>query len=251
MASKATVRCPHDHESGASDAAVLAHFDEAERFALVAELFRQLGDTTRIRIFWLLSHGEACVVNLSALLDMSSPAVCHHLRPLRSSGLITSRREGKEVYYSAADTEKSRCLHRMIEDVMAITCPEDAPSAKVDRHVHPPRGERESTIRQVHDYLVAHLGERLTIEELSAHFYMNPTTLKDDFKKIYGTSLAAHMREHRMEEAARLLRETDMCISAVATAVGYTSQSRFSAAFKAMFSVLPTDYRRELPCDRT
>ena len=55
---------------------------------------------------------------------MSSPAVSHHLRPLKNSGLIVSRREGKEVYYRAADTAQSRLLHQMIEQVMAIACPE-------------------------------------------------------------------------------------------------------------------------------
>ena len=92
-------------------------------FQMIAEVFKQLGDTTRIRIFWMLCHCEECVINIAAMLDMSSPAVSHHLRPLRNSGLITSRREGKEVYYQAADTPQSRLLHQMIEQVMEITCP--------------------------------------------------------------------------------------------------------------------------------
>ena len=61
---------------------------------------------------------------ISAVMDLSSPAVSHHLRPLKNSGLIVSRREGKEVYYRAADTAQSRLLHQMIEQVMAIACPE-------------------------------------------------------------------------------------------------------------------------------
>ena len=62
------------------------------------------------------------MLNIAALLNMSSPAVCHHLRPLKNSGLITSRREGKEVYYKAADTEQTRLLHDKKEKVMQITC---------------------------------------------------------------------------------------------------------------------------------
>ena len=45
-----------------------------------------------------ISGCEECVLNISAMLEMSSPAVSHHLRPLKNSGLIVSRREGKEVY---------------------------------------------------------------------------------------------------------------------------------------------------------
>lgn len=93
-------------------------------FQKVAEVFRQLGDSSRVRIFWLLCHCEACVINISALMGMSSPAVSHHLRQLKASGLVVSRREGKEVYYEAADTEQSQLLHLTIEKIMEIACPD-------------------------------------------------------------------------------------------------------------------------------
>lgn len=113
---------PHHHGEGKDTAAVRELLSHVDDFQTVADVFKQLGDTTRIRIFWLLCHYEECVLNISALLEMSSPAISHHLRPLKNSGLIVSRREGKEVYYRAADTEQSRLLHQMIEQVMEITC---------------------------------------------------------------------------------------------------------------------------------
>ena len=70
---------------------------------------------------------KPCVGNISAMMDMSSPAISHHLRALKASGLIVSRREGKEVYYRAADTAQARLLHQMIERVMEIACPEEEP----------------------------------------------------------------------------------------------------------------------------
>ena len=54
---------------------------------------------------------------------MTSPAVSHHLRQLKSSGLIVSRRVGKEVYYKAADTEQAQLLHEIIEKLVEISCP--------------------------------------------------------------------------------------------------------------------------------
>ena len=83
-------------------------------------------------------------------------------------------------------------------------------------------------------------------EELSKQYLINPTTLKAVFKAAYGTSLAAHIKEHRMEQAAKMLRETNMSIAAIAQAVGYDSQSKFTAAFKGAFQVLPRDYRKRL-----
>lgn len=118
------MKLPHHHGEGPETALLQEQLDQIDYFQTVAEVFKQLGDTTRIRIFWLLCHCEECVLNISALMKMSSPAVSHHLRPLKNSGLIVSRREGKEVYYRAADTEESRLLHEMIEQVMEITCPQ-------------------------------------------------------------------------------------------------------------------------------
>lgn len=115
---------PHDHGEEQNHTAAMRELLRGEaHFQSVADIFRQLGDPSRIRIFWLLCHCEECVINLSSLMDMSSPAVSHHLNKLRTSGLIVSRREGKEVYYKAADTPESQTLHETIEHVMEIACP--------------------------------------------------------------------------------------------------------------------------------
>ncbi len=112
---------PHDHNHTSHH--ILEHMPSSADFAVMADLFKQLSDPTRVRIFWLLCHCEECVINLSAMMEMSSPAVSHHLKQLRSAGLIASRREGKEVYYKAADSDRARLLHEMIEDMVEITCP--------------------------------------------------------------------------------------------------------------------------------
>ena len=87
--------------------------------------FRQLGDPSRLRILWLLCHSEECVCNIAAAVGMSDPAVSHHLRILKKSGIIESRRDGKEVYYTLADTTQAKLLHRTIDALFEITCPTD------------------------------------------------------------------------------------------------------------------------------
>lgn len=106
--------------------------------------------------------------------------------------------------------------------------------------------EQLRIVREIHDQLLQHMERRITIEELSRQYLINPTTLKTAFKAVYGTSLAAHMKKHRMEQAEKLLRETDMSIAGIAQAVGYDSQSKFTAAFKESFQVLPREYRKRL-----
>ncbi len=113
------VRLPHDH----GHPAVLPHMPDTETLATVSAAMKQLGDATRLHIFWLLCHYEECVINIAAYMQMSSPAVSHHLRLLKASGLITSRREGKEMYYRAAATPLAEELHHTIEKVGRISCP--------------------------------------------------------------------------------------------------------------------------------
>ena len=217
-----------------------AELAKTAQFSATAEIFKQLSDPTRLQIFWLLCHQEECVNNIAAWIEMSSPAVSHHLRSLHESGLIMSRRDGKEVYYKAADTEPCGLLHEVVEQVMEIACPEKA----VDYN-----GSAEEIIHRVHEYLLEHLADRVTIEDVSKQFLMNPTTLKKTFKDVYGTSIAAHMKQHRMEHAAKLLLETKDGIAQIACAVGYESQSRFTNAFKETYGMLPSAYRKNLQKD--
>lgn len=115
------IHLPHEHD--ADSHTVMEHMPPSEDIQTVAALMKQLGDPSRLRIFWILCHVEECVTDVAAMAEMSSPAVSHHLRILKDSGLIVSRREGKEMYYRAADTTLARKLHRAVEEVMEISCP--------------------------------------------------------------------------------------------------------------------------------
>ena len=116
---------PHNH--GQNIEKVLNKMPSAEGFKDISFLFQQLGDPTRLRILWLLCHCEECVCNLAAAVDMSAPAVSHHLRILKKSGIISSRRDGKEVYYSLSDTPQAKLLHHASAALFEISCPTERP----------------------------------------------------------------------------------------------------------------------------
>jgi len=69
----------------------------------LAELFKIFGDSTRIRILFVLFEAEVCVCDLAAALNMTQSAVSHQLKILKQNKLVKSRREGKSVFYSLAD----------------------------------------------------------------------------------------------------------------------------------------------------
>lgn len=71
--------------------------------AEMAEIFKLLGDLTRVKILQALSTTELCVCDLAALLEMTSSAISHQLRLLRGRGIVRFRKEGKVVYYRLDD----------------------------------------------------------------------------------------------------------------------------------------------------
>ena len=228
-------KLPHDH--GCIPRGLQVGMPKGERFELAAEVFKMMSDGTRIQVFWLLCHCEECVVNISALLDMSSPAVFHHLKLLKTSGLVVSRREGKEVYYTAAKTPRAQALHEMIERIQELSCPgEEDVANPVDSNVR--------TVNRVHDFLIQNMQTRFSIEELALKFHINQTTLKTTFKTVFGKPIAAYMKEYRIKQAKELLIHSEDSIAQIAQAVGYENQSKFTRAFKEEAGVLPSVYRK-------
>ena len=82
---------PHQHGERTHTEDLHRELTNIEHFTAVSDVFKQLSDPTRVRIFWLLSHQEECVVNIAAMLDMSSPAISHHLRSLTEGGKMCIR----------------------------------------------------------------------------------------------------------------------------------------------------------------
>ena len=130
---------------------------------------------------------------------------------------------------------------KVLELLLYLTKMEFTPQNKLVEY----QFELTETVRKIHDQLLQHMEQRITIEELSRQYLINPTTLKNAFKSVYGTSLAAHIKEHRMEQAAKMLKETNKSIADIARTVGYDSQSKFTVAFKTYFKVLPKEYRKK------
>ena len=105
------------------------------------------------------------------------------------------------------------------------------------------QSEQVEIVRNIHKYLLNNISQRITIDEIARKYLINTTTLKSVFKAVYGTSIASHIKEHRMKIASGLLIETQKSIKEIAKEIGYESQSKFSKAFKEYYDILPTEYR--------
>ncbi len=90
---------------------------QEEQLFDLAELFKIFGDSTRIRILYLLFEAEMCVCDIAQLLGMTQSAISHQLQVLKKSKLVKYRREGKTVFYSLADSHVRAILDQGMEHV--------------------------------------------------------------------------------------------------------------------------------------
>lgn len=90
---------------------------EEEKLYDLAELFKIFGDTTRIRILYVLFEAEMCVCDIAEVLKMTQSAISHQLRLLKQAKLVKSRREGKTVYYALADDHVRTIIGQGMEHI--------------------------------------------------------------------------------------------------------------------------------------
>ena len=91
---------------------------EGEELQNLAEFFRIFGDSTRIRILYVLFEAEMCVCDIAALLGMTQSAISHQLKALKNARLVKSRREGKTVFYALADDHVKTIIDQGLEHIL-------------------------------------------------------------------------------------------------------------------------------------
>lgn len=90
---------------------------EEEKLYDLAELFKIFGDSTRIRILYVLFEAEMCVCDIAEVLNMTQSAISHQLRLLKQAKLVQNRREGKTVYYALADDHVRTIIGQGMEHI--------------------------------------------------------------------------------------------------------------------------------------
>lgn len=98
-------------------------------------------------------------------------------------------------------------------------------------------------IPEIAGFVCSHISSHYTIPQLSELFELNPTTLKNDFRRTYGCSVYSYTRNRKMFRAAEFLRETDRKIIDIAADVGYSNASKFAGAFSRVLGANPKVYR--------
>lgn len=105
----------HVHEDTIRN--VAKRMPEEEKLYDLAELYKVFGDSTRIKILYLLLVDELCVCDIAQMLGMKQSAISHQLRILKANKLVKNQRDGKTVFYSLADSHVEMILSQGMEHI--------------------------------------------------------------------------------------------------------------------------------------
>ena len=93
------------------------HMPDEDQLYDLAEVFKVFGDSTRIKILYVLFEAELCVCDIAQLLNMTQSAISHQLRILKQNRLVKNRRDGKSVFYSLADGHVKTIISQGMEHI--------------------------------------------------------------------------------------------------------------------------------------
>lgn len=114
---KSIERCEFIHVHKDIVAKVEKHMPEEEMLYDLADFFKVFGDSTRIKILYVLFQSEMCVCDIAQILGMTQSAISHQLRMLKQMKLVEYRREGKTVFYSLADGHIKTIINQGMEHI--------------------------------------------------------------------------------------------------------------------------------------
>lgn len=105
-------------------------------------------------------------------------------------------------------------------------------------------GIQVNIAKKAEKILTADLKQHIPIKQIAEQFGVSETSLKNYFRGVYGKNVSAYLRDLRMSTAERLLTETTLPISEIASQIGYTKQGKFAEVFRQQFHMNPLEYRR-------
>lgn len=144
------------------------------------------------------------------------------------------------LFYACQDGDIPNIKLGLLEILLQMS----SNKAFIDSRYHYISDTKFSSIQYVKEYIEQDLTRHVTIKELSEIFGMSQTSIKDNFKAIYGYAPYEYLKRVRMNYAAELLTTTTMSVAEIGMQTGYENPSKFSSAFSKTYGLTPGTYRK-------
>lgn len=145
-----------------------------------------------------------------------------------------------ELYTIPAKMQKGYLQVKTLELLLFLSTM-DTQQDELDKRIY--TKSQVDLAKKVSRYMLKHMNDRVTLEQLVEQFHMSGAHIKKTFKGVYGVSIGAYIRAQKMESAAYMLEYTDKTILEIANEHGYDNGSKFASAFRSVKGCNPTEYR--------
>lgn len=146
-----------------------------------------------------------------------------------------------ELYAAPSAIRSEYCKLKVLELFLFLNSADF--DARREERAYVTRAQADK-IRAIRAYLTEHLDRHVTLPELSARFDVPLTTMKQNFKTVYGSTIGTYIQSYRMQKAMWLLQETDLSITEIAGLIGYQNASKFAETFRQFAGAAPSEYRK-------
>lgn len=215
------------------------------------------GDRPALPASFPLGHYEGIHVRLnvaeaprclSCLLDDVDVRPEQLIQKFRSTGRVHFVREDlriahifDELYNVPEEIKLGYFKVKLLELLLFLSVLDVEPATDTPPLVSRPQADLAKAVCR---YLTDRMDSHITLEQLSEHFHVSGTGIKNSFKAVYGMSVYAYIRSQKMQAAAKLLRETDRSVLDIAGSFGYDNGSKFAKAFRDCCGMSPNEFRR-------
>lgn len=201
-------------------------------------------------------HGITVTVDLTGIttemrtiLELLSIDLSHILEfaEMRDFYMVRANETVQHIFselYTVQDHRKLSYIRIKLLELLLMLTELNYDDSKAD-YIYFSKAQRDRVI-QIHDFIVAHITEHYTIEELAGRFEISPTAMKSCFKGIYGVPIYTYCRTYRLQLAEKLLREDQLSVAEIAVKIGYTNPNKFTSAFRAEYGMSPTEYKKNV-----
>lgn len=200
-------------------------------------------------------HGISIGIDLDALDGpLLSCMAANHLSPRKSAKQLCGEKNYVVLRHQTALQAFFASLYAVEEAQRTAYLPIKLPELFfLLSHVHHPHVSGAQTVsraqvelvKAVAEEIATHIGEKITLRELTERYNVSDTYLQSSFRSVYGMPVMSFVRAQKMQSAAQILIHTDRSVGQIAQEMGYENESKFSAAFKKIMGDAPGVYRRE------
>ena len=146
--------------------------------------------------------------------------------------------------YRVPDQIRERYYKLKVMEILLFLSAIDVTNEQIENRYF--NKEIVASVKEIHEYMLLHLEEKITIDLLAEKFKIAATSLKKCFKEVYGNSIYAYLKEQRIQKATELLKNSNIEIGRIAGMVGYDNASKFSSSFKSVMGINPREYRKSV-----